>query len=395
MTLSRRLQRVFLLYAIGIFSLFSTLTIVSLFILEDGFFDRTLKVQAQQLRHLPVLPDAPRELAPHIMFYPDILMSPFADLTLAGDDKYEVSRQQQYFHLRTLQVENGKLPLLAFNVTQRLLVTQSMDDLAIIFAPILMLLLLSTWLLTRLLVKSTLRPFNQLVEAVAQGKDHAELLELGENLQEQDIKSLLHNLANSWHQKEQLLQDKIVFNQGISHELRTPLQVAKHATELLKSEDDISQRAQQRLVKSLQKMENISQAFLWISSENQWQQAVNVVPLLTTVTAQLQDVARKRHMQIRTTVTEDCIFNAPNEVLHVLLENLLLNALNHSVDSNIEIHCNAQQLSISNHYNAELPSDGFGIGMLLVKHITERFDIQWQQTSHGTVYVVTLYCNCA
>lgn len=393
MDLSTRLKRLFFIYAGCVFMVFTALTTICLFIIEDGFFNHTLQAQARSLPQAEQLPELTVKLAPHITYYPDQQESPFAEYSFEQNDKYELAIGNQYYHLLTLSKVNGMQPVLAYNVTSQMLVNRSADDLAILFVPVLVVLLVVTYLLARFLVKMALSPFNQLVAVVSSGENHTTLLKLAARTEERDIKALLLKLADNWQQKEQLLQEKIRFNQGISHELRTPLQVAKHATELVLKDEPIAQRAHARLVTSLSKMEKISQAFLWLSSDNAWTTPVQIAPIVRNLLSQHQPAAGKRHIEFELEIAGNCVITAPDEVLEVLIENLIVNALNHSPAGKISIHCDQAKVQICNPIADKSQHDGFGVGMLLVSNMAERFNIRWQQDINNRQYVVTLYAD--
>ncbi len=393
MTLSKRLTFFFVLYALALFAACIALTVISLYAIEDGFFDRKLHAIAQQLQSQPNPAANNIDILPNIRFYAGQATSPFSQVRLEPGQVTEISQEKQYYHLLSFDLPDHTKGLLAYNVSQELVVTDSLDDLSSLFLPLLLLILLLTVFSASFFSKLILSPLQKLVNAVSKKEVHSELQRLREEIKEQDIKQLVLSFASTWQQREQLLNDQITFNKGISHELGTPLQIAKHASELIQTHDPVSQRALTRLCLSLQKMEKTSAAFLWLSTNNAWTTPVGTGDILDSIINNVRPQLHKRRIQITPRLEGECQFMAPSEVISVVLESLLQNALNHCEGDLITITSTAGAISISNRYDPEAKTEGFGIGMLLVKQLTKRFDIQLKVNKTDNEFEVSLHSN--
>ena len=367
LTLRKRLNFFFVLYSACIFIICCGLTLVSLYAIEDGFFDSKLKKVAYQLKSEDEYARQVETLNYGIVYYPSVSGTDFnhvdfgegdvGDADFADSDvmdtvsdeldpiKYkiiEVSIKQRYYHILVLPVlalspnnaeRTGYNPsILVYDETDELLVTNSLDDLSTLFIFLFLAMAVATLFFSRFFSHIILKPFQKLLDVItvkSQNSElqHAQVKQLSESIKEEDIKTLVLTIANNLQKHEQLLSEQITFNKGISHELGTPLQVAKHALELIKPDGSISERAISRLAQALEKMEYTSEAFLWLTSNNVWSTSVDVRPVIENILSRNALLLEKHNVSVNMEFAVPCYFIAPPEVLNVVLENLLWNAV--------------------------------------------------------------------
>lgn len=430
LTLSKRLNFFFVLYSACIFLLCCGLTLVSLYAIEDGFFDRKLKKVANKLINSKEYAQQSQTLKYGIIYYPDVTKSDFVDVDFADVDSEkwdqqsyelkEVSINQRYYHVLLLprlsqsanragqikpdEQAGSNQPILAYDVTDELVVTNSLDDLSTLFVILLFVMALATLFFSNFFSHIILKPLQKLLDVVILKSDsselqHAQVKQLSETIKEEDIKLLVLTIADNLQRQERLLTEQITFNKGISHELGTPLQVAKHAMELIKPNDSVSERALIRLQQALEKMEQTSEAFLWLTSENAWATPTEATPIIENLISRNALLLQKHRVSIDTQYTTPCSFIAPPEVLTVVFENLLWNAVIHKDKSgdqdNIVINVDANRILFSNSYSAEDLTEGFGIGMLLVKQLANRFVFLVETKKNNNHFTTRVISNCS
>jgi signal transduction histidine kinase len=186
------------------------------------------------------------------------------------------------------------------------------------------------------------------------------------------------------------------FTRDASHELRTPLTVIKMAVDkLLKDEgfDESSRETMLRIRKSADDMERLTSAFLLLARESgvglesEWV-CVNDIVAAELERAEIIDPNRR----IATGVEEQCRLSvlAHEKVLSSVIGNLLRNALSYTDQGSVQVKIDADSVTIEDtgpgmkqgeiekvfkpYHRASRQRGGFGVGLTIVKRLTERFD---------------------
>lgn len=125
-------------------------------------------------------------------------------------------------------------------------------------------------------------------------------------------------------------------------------------------------------------MEKTSSAFLWLSSNNTWHVSVEVTNILEEMISASRDLVQKQKLIVMTDIEQTCYLIAPREVIGVVLENLLRNAINHCTDNEISVKSDSMGVTFTNRFNTHSQSEGFGIGIgiLLVNQLAKRQPVQ-------------------
>ncbi|MDT8319950.1 MAG: HAMP domain-containing sensor histidine kinase [Xanthomonadales bacterium] len=186
------------------------------------------------------------------------------------------------------------------------------------------------------------------------------------------------------------------FTRDTSHELRTPLTVIKMAVDKLLKEhspDESSVQTLLRIRKSADDMEHLTAAFLLLAREadqgleQEWV-CVNDIVAAEFERARIIDP----DSQIRTSFTEDCKLSvhANEKVVASVIGNLLRNALSYTDDGSVSVHIKPDSVAIQDtgpgmdpgqieqafkpYYRGGRQRGGFGVGLTIVKRLTERFN---------------------
>ena len=178
-----------------------------------------------------------------------------------------------------------------------------------------------------------------------------------------------------------------------SHELRTPLAIAKANLQLLALNGELSPPLQ-RLQRSVQNMQNITETLLWMSKEHSAAPAIETVDIRLMLGELMEDheyLAGSRNLKLMITAQET-LYLLPAQACRIIFGNLLRNVLQYADEGYIEIVCTPQQLSVINRVGVLRSGDdsadfGYGLGLELVQQLCER--LGWQVHLHEEEHCFT------
>lgn len=185
------------------------------------------------------------------------------------------------------------------------------------------------------------------------------------------------------------------FTRDASHELRTPLTVISMAVDkLLRQEglDEDKRKTLLRIRNSARDMEQLTAAFLLLAREANQDLPQDLVSVNELVQAEFER-ARLIDPDSRTEVTmeEQCrlLVRAPAQVLESVIGNLFRNACNYTDKGRVTVRVQAGSVVIEDtgpgmaadevekmfqpFYRGQRRRGGFGVGLTIVKRLTERF----------------------
>ena len=230
------------------------------------------------------------------------------------------------------------------------------------------------------------------------------LLELQSAPDEDDeIRALADALQGLVHRVTDFAERERRFTRDASHELRTPLTVIKMAVDrLLKrgSLDDDSVETLLRIRKSAEDMERLTAAFLLLARESSEGLATEWVCVNDIVAAELeraQIVDPDNRISAEVTAATRLFVRAHDKVLASVIGNLLRNALSYTDDGSVRVHIDDSSVTIEDTgpgmdegqieqafkpwVRGARRRGGFGVGLTIVKRLTERFGWPLQVSS--------------
>jgi len=232
---------------------------------------------------------------------------------------------------------------------------------------------------------------------------------------DQEIVSLTHALNQLVLRVENFVERERDFTRNVSHELRTPLTVINMACDLILQEPDItdsSEKTVRRIKNAVSNMVNLVETFLLISrdmDDDLKTDAISIRMLIESELEFIQPLIENKSIEISIKNDNDFSIKANEKVLSGLIGNLLRNAATYTDEGQISIEIGEQTLTISDtgigmsqseinqvfdaHYRGNHTKRiGHGIGMTIVKKLTDRFgwDINIQSVyGQGTVVSIT------
>lgn len=186
------------------------------------------------------------------------------------------------------------------------------------------------------------------------------------------------------------------FTAAASHELRTPLSVMMGAIDVLDAQPQpaASQRALARLKRACGEMRAFIEATLFLSREDsttiQEGLEADVSAILRNLLEDNQPLLQDHNLAVNVSLPPAYLLAQPASLVHIMLGNILRNAIEHTHDGRIDIRMAGNELTISDtgcgiaaadlphifDYSYTTKADGFGLGLNLVKRICDRFN--WQ-----------------
>jgi signal transduction histidine kinase len=194
------------------------------------------------------------------------------------------------------------------------------------------------------------------------------------------------------------------FTREASHELRSPLTVIKMASNVLLGKPNLDQanRASvERISRAAQDMEELTRVFLLLARESEGglaRETVSVNEIVKTEIGRCELVYSEKDIDMRLVETGELTTESSPKILSVVLGNLIRNALNYTDHGRIEITIGDGSVTVEDsgigvsegqidavfrpYFRASNAREsGHGIGLSLVKRLTDRFDWPVEFTS--------------
>lgn len=229
---------------------------------------------------------------------------------------------------------------------------------------------------------------------------HPDLDEIAPGRFSGDGEQEVHALANALHQLgtrvEHQLEREHNFTRDASHELRTPLTVIKLAADTMLAEDTLDPyllKSAQRIRRAARDIEALIESFLILARESD----VGLPDEDFVVNDVVGDEAERAEMLVTgkpvvIRVVENARFalHAPSRVFSVMLTNLLRNACAYTEEGSVTIVVDRDRVTVIDTGKGMSPeviaraweafdrggridSDGFGLGLTIVRRLSERF----------------------
>jgi signal transduction histidine kinase len=282
---------------------------------------------------------------------------------------------------------------------------ERVGELALLFgllplAVVIVVLYLGAWAAYRL-SRSAVSPIEQLAERI-QAIDPASASDFADAFTEappgagREVAALSEALAALARRVESLLERERNFTRDASHELRSPLTVMRMASDLLLQDPELRdghRAAVERIQRATRDMEELTEALLLLARESDAALSTDWVELNAVVRQEVQAVTPLLEGRpIDVAVEERCrlAVRASDKVLAVLVGNLLRNAVKYTDEGSIrvciaprhvEIEDSGEGMSESEREHAfkpffrvgRSPRGGFGVGLTIVKRLSDRF----------------------
>jgi len=213
---------------------------------------------------------------------------------------------------------------------------------------------------------------------------------------EQEVHALATALHHLGTRVEKQLEREHNFTRDASHELRTPLTVIKLAADALLAEDPVEpfvNRSAQRIGRAVRDMEALIESFLILSRESDVglpEEDFVVNDIVREEAERAQSLLAGKPVEIHVIENHRFALHAPSRVFSVMLTNLMRNACVYTDAGSVTIIVDRDRISVVDtgqgmsseqlaraweafDRSGRIDSEGFGLGLTIVRRLSERF----------------------
>lgn len=240
---------------------------------------------------------------------------------------------------------------------------------------------------------SVMRPVADLADKLTSFRGEAKPQPLKPHFAEDEVGQLAATLDDYAERLTALVERDKEFNADVSHELRTPIAVISGATELLLAQDDLPEKAKQRLrriERAVRQSNELIEVLLLLSRQEKQAPAYGEETRLVPVVEQVFDTHRVQIGQKPITLTidadADVSIAAPPAVLAVALGNLIGNAIKYTPAGEVRVVIRPHQVEVHDEgpgidpnqaehlftrgvRGKDAPGKGGGLGLAIVRRI--------------------------
>jgi signal transduction histidine kinase len=231
-------------------------------------------------------------------------------------------------------------------------------------------------------------PFSNLADQLAaaqltvnQSREYKALSVDGELSRE--LEQLLMSI-NSYRQRiHQAFLREQAFTRYVSHELRTPMTVIRGGISLLRRlNDEKVQKQSNRIDNAVIEMEQLIHTFLLLArNENEMGNSVDISnDTIRQIVSDFESTIIANQVSFHYQLQDDFSLKVQPLLFAAVINNLLKNAINCSVDGKVDLFISSQRIDvIDNGVGLDAKPrgyEGFGIGLNIVRDICEKY--HWQ-----------------
>jgi len=211
-----------------------------------------------------------------------------------------------------------------------------------------------------------------------------------------EVATLANALARFAERIGDFVERERNFTRDASHELRSPLTVIRIATDMLLSEQELSEPARasvHRIQRSAKDMEELVEAFLLLARESEQslsRDPVQINALLEDEVARAVELQSNPDIRITTHQSARLKVTASERVLSVIFGNLIRNALSYTDEGQVEITVESDRVRIADsgigmpeqeiervlkpfYQSGDTRRGGHGVGLTIVSNLCARF----------------------
>ncbi|GGW76208.1 histidine kinase dimerization/phospho-acceptor domain-containing protein [Alteromonas halophila] len=406
-SIQRKIRWLIIGFTFTISVIFIGLLIVYAWVVEDNIFNRMVSEEARYIEQQFIA--SGERVAPRIPF-----MKLYRDWQ-ALPEHVQMLRQQSperiefplsdggAIHIREVQLGNTT-QLLSANVSSYEISKDYLPKLLPWMLLVLMMVVICALVLARYLAAGVVKPLQRITFAVANNRDNRPLT-FQQGFANNEIGYLADTISKSFNRLHAALQRESDFSRDISHELRTPVAVLKMVSGRLQAKEPLDEDTLKKVGAAVAEVEQSVGILLALSREESVQktsycllQEVEHCIINHFALSQVDDARLDIDIPANYRIT--CNQN----LLHMLLNNLINNVVQHASVVALNIILNNDRLMISNPVDACPPDDvlsprvkavgslGLGQGLHLVKRICDKsgWDVSVTSDNHNFMVSITL-----
>lgn len=386
-----RIPVYFITSSVLICILFSALSLLFTYHVEDSLFNKLLKDETAHVKQQLANGNQPKPKLSFVTYYTSFKELPAAIKRLLADEPDRVEfpgEKDKHYHLKSL----GTGYLVA-EVSEYLIVRNikgGMFKTQLVFLVLIgCIVALISWSLSKRIIK----PIDKLVNVLSTVNEQALPSGFSKEFRQDEIGLFAKELDSAMQRIGEFIEREQHFTRDVSHELRTPIAINDGSLTLLKQTPLNQEQATlvNRLTDAQRQMQLCIDALLTLAREENFQSSsVNLLPLVEECIIEHHQLLEGKAIELEVTVANDTKQLGNKHALKMIIGNLLANAFQHTEQGVINISYQANTLEIRDSgagiapeifddvYSSGVKSEqstGFGIGLSLVKRLCEKIGI--------------------
>jgi signal transduction histidine kinase len=380
---------------------FAAAVYISLDLIDDHLIDNRMSEEVEYFTdHYKYHYLLPRSTSPYITAFMGTESMPLYVIELikgldeglheaySGPDEYHIAvqklpNQEKYLYLLY------EVSALEFTEKRKLSIG------LVLLTGVILVVVLGFWI-GRLTSRKVIAPVIHLSDQVNKSGPENLPTDLSRDFIADEVGTLAAALEQSMKRIEAFVEREHQFSRDASHELRTPVTVIKGAIELLRKQlnpiEEGVLRPLDRIQRQVINMENIIETLLWLSRENE---VIDSGPSFDVSSVTHETVEQNRHfvagkpVDIEFTAEGDPRLSIPSPVYKIALTNLIRNAIQYTQQGTVSVIVRNDRVVVSDTgrgissddlqvvtqpYVRGNVSKGFGLGLSIVKRISDRID---------------------
>ena len=406
-SISRRVIVSFCLFAVLMSVVFSLMSFLFLFAVEDEFLERDLHAERDKLVAAYELAGAWPESGPaHMTVYHGVEALPgdMREQFLQEPMRHEFYGEEgRHYHLTNLA--DGVF--LVAEVSDRLLIRPLRGTILTSFLILTLLLTVIGCLIAYRLARRALAPLSDLAAFVESAAPDSLPNDFADRYPANEVGTLARALEKSLGRIGLFIKREQHFNRDVSHDLRTPIAVVSGSVEVLKKRHSLEAPIAElvhRIDVANRHMAGTVEALLSLAREEdarRGREEIKLLPVLEKTVLQFSHLLEAKEVEVAIDVTPDASVRLQQGVLEILLGNLLGNAFEYTEKGLVRVGFAENTLTISDtgggvdeamrdvmfETNAKgRDSSGFGRGLSIVRRVCEhhRIGIRVDHQAAGT-----------
>ncbi|WP_100643415.1 sensor histidine kinase [Alteromonas facilis] len=392
MQASRSLNATLLKTIVGFSALLATIMILLMlsyaWVIEDNVFNRLLASEADYIEaHYAQSLDIVEPRVPFMQLLSgwEQLPSDIQALHHASPTRIEFPLPDGgTMHLKPLQLGDEERLLVA-DVTQFEVSRDYLPWLVPWLLAVLLVVMAAAFMLSRYLARKMVMPIESIAAQIQQHQT-GEAMALSHSLPNNEIGYLGETIELNINRLEQALGREADFTRDVSHELRTPTTVLKMIVRRINNQEPLDDRTIQELTRSVGQIEHTLDVLLALAREESMH--LRTLCLLEEIEYCLVNHSHLMgvsDLTLDVNVGADFHLQANPNLLRILINNLISNALRHASAPNLSVELQGQALTFTNPVNQEPvedvmsanvkgpDSEGIGQGLHMVQRICDHF----------------------
>lgn len=389
--------------------LFSSITLIFSYVVEDSFFYQILNEQKHLVKEQLEQQQLPKPNVSFIKYFRNRSDLPSAiQIALEVEpNRREFSDEGgQHFHIAYLEEDNLRSHILLANVSNQMVVNNLMGSIFGFSSALLLFGLVLALLLafgTVKLAKRLLQPLDDLMDIVDNSPVKSLPTNFADKFNNNEIGRFANVLQEALTRINAFITREQQFTRDVSHELRTPLTINQGALSLL-AQTELTPEQEKfvlRMTDANKQMQRTIEALLSLAREKRPE--VDKVNLKVAIEhCVLNNLDVLDGVELHIDVSDGSFISMGEDEFKLVLQNLLYNAIEHGKCSQIHINNQGNKLTVLDNgigfssanmlteaFEAGVrgaASQGLGIGLSLVKRLCDKYEVkvEIQKRNAGT-----------